>query len=130
MASFFQLVAPVLVGAILGGTQCIEFCSFLSLERQAEATLATTTPHDLPCHQHHSPKDSPPPANGEQCAHQELLAVEGFDASYADHFQTVSIVAVRIEAPMVPVPSSSPLTLVHEQFPGTSPVALTSILRI
>ncbi len=130
MVSFFQLVAPVLVGAILGGTQCIEFCSFLSLERQAEATLATTTPHDLPCHQHHSPKDAPPPAKGEPCFHQELVAVEGFHASYADHFQTASIGAVRIEARMVPVPSSSPLTLVDEQFPGASPVALSSILRI
>ena len=128
MASFFQLVAPVLVVAILGGTQCTQFCSFLGLERQATALLASAP--ELPCHQHQSPTGTAPPVDDEQCSHHELLAVKAFEASSADHFQTVSVVAVRIEARIVPVPSPSPLSVVPQHFPGSIPLALASILRI
>lgn len=127
MAKFSQLVAVVLIGAVLGGTQCVELCSFLSAERQAKATQAHE--QEMPCHQKHSPKDSQPPASDEPCSHHELVA-ERSKASSTDDLQTVSFLAVRIEAQLVPVFSSSPLLLEHEHFPRLSPLALTSILRI
>lgn len=127
MAKFFQLVAVVLIGAVLVGAQCRELCSFLSLERQAQATQAPE--NEMPCHQKHSPTDSQPPTGDEPCSHHELVA-ERSKASSTDDLQAVSFVTVRIEAQLVPVFSSSPLPLKHEQSPGLSPLALTSILRI
>lgn len=127
MAKFFQLVAVVLIGAVLGGTQCMELCSFPSVERHAKAPQAPG--QEMPCHQKHSPKDSQPPARDGQCSHQELVA-ERSKASFTDDLQTVSFVAVRIETQLVPVFSSSALTLEHGLFPRLSPLALTSILRI
>ena len=128
VAKFFQLVAVVLIGAVLGGTQCVEMCSFLSVERQTKATQAPE--HEMPCHQKHSPKESQPPTNDEQCSHHELVAEKRSKASSADDLQGVSFVAVRIEAQLVPVFSSSPLPPTHELFPRLSPLSLTSILRI
>ena len=128
MAKFFQLVAVVLMGAVLGGTQCVEMCSFLSVERQTEATRAPE--HEMPCHQKHSPKESQPPTNDEQCSHHELVAETRSKAPSSDDPQVVSFAAVRIEAQLVPVFSSSPLPRTHEVFPRLSPFFLTSILRI
>jgi hypothetical protein len=127
VAKFFQLVAVVLIGAVLGGTQCVELCSFLSVERQAHATQAPE--NEMPCHQKHSPTDSQPPTGDEPCSHHELVA-ERSKTSSTDDLQTVSFVAVRIETQLVPVFSSSALTLEHEHFPRLSPLALTSVLRI
>lgn len=128
MAKFFQLVAVVLIGAVLGGTQCVEMCSFLSVERQTKATQAPE--HEMPCHQKQSPEDSQPPSNGEPCSHHELVAEKRSKASSTDDLQMVSFVAVRIETQIVPALPSSPLTLAHEHFPRLSPLSLTSILRI
>lgn len=127
MAKFSQLVAVVLIGAVLGGTQCVELCSFLSGERQAQATQAPD--QEMPCHQQHSPQDSQPPASDGQCTHHELVS-EQSKASSTDVLQTVCFVSVLINAQIVPVLSSSPLTLEHEPFPKFSPPALTSVLRI
>lgn len=128
VVKFFQLVAVVLIGAVLGGTQCVEMCSFLSAERQTKTTQATE--QEMPCHQKHSPKESQPSTNDEQCSHHELVAEKRSKASSVDDLQVVSFVAVRIEAQMAPLFSSSLLPLRHELLPRLSPLALTSILRI
>lgn len=128
MAKFFQLVAVVLIGAVLGGTQCVEMCSFLSVERQTKAAQAPQ--HEMPCHQNQSPGNSQPPSNEEPCAHHELVAEKSSKGSSADDLQTVSLAAVRIETRIVPILYSSPLTLADEQSVSLSPLALYSILRL
>jgi len=128
VAKVFQLVAVVLVGAVLGGTQCTGLCSSLSVERQAKSNQALE--HEMHCHRTHSPDDSQPPASGDLCSHLELVAEKRSDASSMDALQKVSFVAVRFDAQIAPVLSSAPLTLEREPFPGFSPLALTSILRI
>jgi len=128
VAKFFQLVAVVLIGAVLGGTQCVELCSFLSIERQAKATQAPE--QEMPCHQKHSPKESQPPTDDNSCSHNDLVAEKSSKGSSADDVQTVSLAAVRIETRIVPILYSSPLTPADEHFLSLSPLALTSILRI
>lgn len=128
VAKFFQLVAVVLIGAVLGGTQCVELCSFLAAERHVAATQAPE--REMPCHQKHSPKESQPPADDESCSHSELVAEKRSKGSSADDLQTDSLAAVRIETRIVPLLFSSPLVLAHEHFPILSPLTLTSILRI
>lgn len=128
VAKFFQLVAVVLIGAVLGGTQCVEICSFLSAERQTKATQAPE--HEMPCHQKQPSGDSQPPSNDEPCSHHELVAEKRSKASSTDDPQLVSFVAVWIETQIAPAITSAPLTLAHEHFPTLSPLALTSILRI
>lgn len=128
MAKFFQLVALVVIAAVLGGTQCIQLCSFLSAEQQMAATQAPEP--EMPCHQKHSPKKSQPATDDNSCSHNDLVAEKNSKGSSADDLQTVSLAAVRIESRIVPILYSSPLNLADEQFLALSPLALTSILRI
>lgn len=128
MTKFFQLVAVVLIGAVLGGTQCVEICSFLSVDCQTKTTEAPE--REMPCHHKHSPKESQPPSNDKRCSHQELVAENLSKASSADDLQVVSLVAARIEAQLAPAFSSSPLSQTQQLFPRLSSLALTSILRI
>ena len=127
MTKFPQLVAFALIAAVLGGTQCFELCSFLSLERAAKAS------HQLepvmPCHQKHAPNDRSP-ASGEQCSHHEIVAEKLSNASSADQLQAVSFVEVSTDAQIAPFHASSLLTIAGEHFPRFSPLALNSILRI
>ena len=127
VAKFSQLVAFVLIAAVLGGSRCVELCSFLAFERQT--TAAQSPEPEMPCHQKHSPRDSQP-AGDQQCSHREMVAEKRSNDSSAKELQSVSFVAVRIDAQIVPQLSASPLTIVNEHFPGFSSLTLTSILRI
>lgn len=118
VAKFLQLVALVLIAAVLGGSQCVDSCSVLGLKTQPKT-----------CHQNQSPSDSSP-SNNEACSHRELVAEKRSNVSSADDLQVVSFAAFRIGAYSVPLRPSSPLTLSDRHFSGFSPLALTSILRI
>ncbi len=128
VAKFSQLVALVVVAAVLGGTQCVQLCSFLAAEQQMAATQAPGP--EMPCHQKHSPTESQPPTDDNTCSHNDLVAEKSSKGSSAADLQTVSLAAIRIETRIVPILYSSPLTLADDQFLSLSPLALTSILRI
>lgn len=128
VAKFFKLVALVLVAAVLGGSQCVQLCSFLAAEQQRAATQEPEP--EMPCHQKHSSKDSQPPTDDNSCSHNDLVAEKSSKGSSADDLQTVSLAAVRIETRSIPVLYSSPLSFAHEHFPDLTSLSLTSILRI
>ena len=130
MAKFFQLVSLALIAAVLAGSQCAELCFFLAYERQATATHPPGPV--MPCHQkNETPAKDSQPQHDEQCSHHEMVAEKRSDASSVDNPQSISFVAIRPEAPIIPVhSSSSPLTAADKHFPRISPLVLTSILRI
>jgi hypothetical protein len=128
VAKPFQIVALVLIAAVLGGTQCVQLCSFLAAEQRMTATQ--TPEPEMPCHQKHSPKESQAPTDDNSCSHNDLVAEKSSKGSSADDVQTVSEAAVRIETRIVLILYSSPLTPADEHFLSLTPLALTSILRI
>lgn len=127
VAKFFQLVALVLIVVVLGGTQCVDLCSFVSPKRQAKANQ--TVGPEMPCHQKHTPEQSQP-SNKEQCSHPELVAEKRSSTSSTDDMQAVSFVAFRINKHNVPVLFSSPLTVTNEHASRFNPLSLSPILRI
>ncbi len=126
MTRVFQLVAVVLMVAVLGGTQCAELCSFLSFEREAKTSQATEPP--MSCHQTHESEGSQP-SHDEQCTHHEMLAEKRTVASSMDDLHPALLVDEGIDAQFVPLLAAS-ATTVDQEFPRLSPLTLTSILRI
>ncbi len=124
----FQFVAIVLIGAVLGGAQCIELCSLRV--QQSDAKAKQGPEQEMPCHQKHAPKHSQPPASDEPCSHHELVAEKRSKASSADELQGISLLAVCLEPQVVPVYSSAPLPVLDQHRPAASPLSLSSILRI
>ena len=121
MAKFFQVIALVLIAAVLSGAQCADLCSFLSLKRQEKSAEAGKL--QMPCHQKKATENSSPPKD-QKCSHYELFVEKHTDSS------AFSFAVIPIGALTQPVLSSFPLTIVHAHFPAVSPLRLSSILRI
>lgn len=126
MVKFFQVVAPVMIVAVLGGTQCVELCSFLMLDRHAKASQ--TAAPERPCHRKPASQNSQP--TDVQCSHSEFIAEKRSDTSSTDDMEGISLVALRIDVHNRPVSAPSSLTAPDRHFSRFSPVALGSILRI
>ena len=128
MAKFFQLVAFTLIGAVLGSTQCLEACSFLSIKSHAKTSQAAE--YEMPCHQESGQEDSKLPANDPPCSHREFVAEKLSKVAFSDELQTICFITVGNVAQFVPVALHSPVVAGEETFPRFSPLILCSILRI
>ena len=128
MAKFFQIVAVMLIGAVLGSTQCMDICSLPSVERHGKSSQAAE--HEMPCHHESGQEDSKLPATDPPCAHREFVAEKLSTISSTDDLQAICFIAVLDVGPVIPVTFNSPLVEVDETFPRFSPFILSSILRI
>ena len=128
VAKFFQIVAVMLIGAVLGSTQCADICSLLSVESHGKTSQAAE--HEMPCHHESGQEHSQVPANDPPCAHREFVAENLSKISSTDDLQAICFIAVLDVAPVIPVTFNSPLVVVDKTFPRFSPLILSSILRI
>ncbi len=128
MAKFFQLVAVMLIGAVLGCTQCVELCSFLPVERHTKTSQAAE--QAMPCHHEGEQENSKLPASDPPCSHREFVAEKLSKISSIDDLQAIWSITVRDVVEFIPVTVNSPLVIVDETFPRFSPSILSSILRI
>ncbi len=128
MAKFFQLVAVTLTVAVLGSTQCVEACSFLSTKSHAKTSQAAE--YEMPCHHENGHEDSKLPANDPPCSHREFVAEKLSKVSFSDELQSICFITVSNIAQFVPVALHSPVVAGDETFPRFSPLILCSILRI
>ncbi len=128
VAKFFQLVAVMLIGPVLGSTQCMDMCSLLLVERHGKTSQAVA--HEMPCHHESGQEDSQLPANDPPCAHREFVAEKLSTISSTDELQAICFIAVLDGAQVIPVTVNSLLVIVDETFPRFSPLILSSILRI
>ena len=128
MAKFFQIVAVMLIGAVLGSTQCADICSLLSVESHGKTSQAAE--HEMPCHHESGQEDSKLPATDPPCSHLEFVAEKFSKISSTDDLQAICFIAVLDVAPVIPVTFNSPLVVVDKTFPRFSPLILSSILRI
>jgi len=128
VAKLFQLVAVMLIGAVLGRTQCMDMCSLPSVERHGKSSQAAE--HEMPCHHESGQEDSNLPATDPPCSHLEFVAEKFSKISSTDDLQAICFIAVRDVAQVIPVTVNSSLVVVDETFPRFSPLILSSILRI
>ena len=128
MAKFFQIVAVMLIGAVLGSTQCLERCSFLWADHQAKTSQAAE--FDMPCHHESGEQDSQLPASDSPCSYREFVADKLSKMSSSDDLQTIFFFSVRDVAQIIPLPVISPLVVVDETFPRFNPRILSPILRV
>lgn len=128
VAKFFQIVAVMLIGAVLGSTQCVDVCSLLSVERLGQTSQAAR--HEMPCHHEREQEDSKLPTSHSPCAHREFVAEKLSKISSTEDLQAVCFTTIRYVAQVIPVTVDSPLVVVDETFPKSSPLILSPILRI
>jgi len=118
----------VLIAALLGGTQCLELCSFASLERQTKA--AASPEQAMPCHHEHAPRDSQP-STDPPCAHQDLLiADKPLKDSSPEGLEVQCLSTLPMESAIAPILVSSRLPFENKHFLRIGPLIHTSVLRI
>ena len=127
MAKPFQLVALLLVGAVLGRSQCLELCAMASCDQSAKSSQPAK--HGMPCHQDGAPSKSQPPS-GAPCSHHELVAEKGSIGPWLDRVQSSQLLVDGGISLFAPVMARPPLHRDLRHFPIRLPAKFTSVFRI
>ncbi len=125
---YSQVVAVLLVGAVLSGAQCVELCEFLS--HRTPAPVEQTHEPEMPCHQKQDSPDTPTPASPDQCAHRELLAEKRTSDNSLDKVPLVVFGLISELVTDTPGFSGSIHTPLQANPPRPNPRALSAVLRV
>lgn len=127
VAKLFQLVALLLVAAVLGRSQCLAFCALASCDRPAKSSQPAK--QEMPCHREGAPSKSQPPTGG-PCSHHEIVAEKGSIGPSLDRVQSSQLVVDVGISILAPAVFRIPVNADQERFPSRPPAKLTSVLRI